>query len=38
MVSSINNDHLNSEEHRLDGTGDHGVVMVSFAYKPVKAS
>ena len=35
---SINNDHLNSEEHRLDGTGDHGVVMVSFAYKPVKVT
>ncbi|WP_439591120.1 endonuclease/exonuclease/phosphatase family protein [Microbacterium sp.] len=33
---SINNDHLNSEDHKLDGTGDHGVVKVRFAYKPVK--
>ncbi len=30
----INNDHLNADDHRRDGTGDHGVVRVSFAYRP----
>ena len=27
----INNDHLDDEDHRLTGTGDHGVVRVRFA-------
>jgi endonuclease/exonuclease/phosphatase family metal-dependent hydrolase len=31
----INNDHLNTEDHRRTGTGDHGVVKVSFRYRPV---
>lgn len=32
----INNDHLNSEDHRETGTGDHGVVRVDFAWRPAK--
>ena len=31
---SINNDHLNDEDHRATGTGDHGVVKVAFSWKP----
>ena len=31
---SINNDHLNDEDHRATGTGDHGVVKVAFRWKP----
>ena len=31
---SINNDHLNDEDHRATGTGDHGVVKVAFKWKP----
>jgi hypothetical protein len=34
---SINNDHLNAEDHRETGTGDHGVVKVSFRWKPFAA-
>jgi predicted extracellular nuclease len=30
----INNDHLNFENHRETGTGDHGVVKVSFKFNP----
>lgn len=30
----INNDHLNFENHKETGTGDHGVVKVSFKFKP----
>ena len=30
----INNDHLNFEDHKGTGTGDHGVVKVSFKYNP----
>ncbi|HSE71050.1 MAG TPA: endonuclease/exonuclease/phosphatase family protein [Nocardioidaceae bacterium] len=30
----INNDHLELENHRADGTGDHGVVRVRFRYRP----
>jgi predicted extracellular nuclease len=30
----INNDHLNFENHKDVGTGDHGVVKVSFKFKP----
>jgi hypothetical protein len=32
----INNDHLNDEDHRASGTGDHGVVKVRFRWRPVK--
>jgi predicted extracellular nuclease len=31
----INNDHLNNEDHKLNGSGDHGVVQVHFKWKPV---
>lgn len=31
----INNDHLNTTDHRRTGTGDHGIVRVSFRYRPV---
>ena len=31
----INNDHLNFEDHQATGTGDHGVVKVSFKFNPV---
>jgi endonuclease/exonuclease/phosphatase family metal-dependent hydrolase len=31
---SINNDHLNEENHRETGTGDHGIVRVDFAWRP----
>jgi endonuclease/exonuclease/phosphatase family metal-dependent hydrolase len=30
----INNDHLNFENHKQTGTGDHGVVRVSFKFNP----
>jgi endonuclease/exonuclease/phosphatase family metal-dependent hydrolase len=30
----INNDHLNFENHKQTGTGDHGVVKVSFKFDP----
>jgi hypothetical protein len=29
-----NNDHLNFDNHKGVGTGDHGVVMVSFKHDP----
>jgi predicted extracellular nuclease len=33
---TINNDHLNDADHRATGTGDHGMVKVSFRWRPVK--
>ena len=30
----INNDHLNFDDHKVVGTGDHGVVIVSFKHDP----
>lgn len=33
---TIENDHLNFDDHKKRGTGDHGVVMASFKYKPAK--
>jgi predicted extracellular nuclease len=33
---TINNDHLNDEDHRALGTGDHGVVRVDFAWRPAR--
>lgn len=35
---TINNDHLNSEDHKTNGTNDHGIVKVNFDYKPLGAS
>jgi predicted extracellular nuclease len=34
---TIYNDHLNDEDHRVTGTGDHGVVKASFRWKPYAA-
>lgn len=31
---TIENDHLNQENHKESGTGDHGVVRVQFKYQP----
>lgn len=31
---AIDNDHLNEDDHRATGTGDHGIVKVSFNYRP----
>lgn len=34
---AINNDHLNDDDHRVTGTGDHGVVRVNFRWRPASA-
>jgi hypothetical protein len=31
----INNDHLNYDDHKAVGSGDHGVVQVYFKHAPV---
>ncbi|WP_437550361.1 endonuclease/exonuclease/phosphatase family protein [Sorangium sp. So ce367] len=33
---TVNNDHLNFEDHKADGTNDHGIIRASFKYKPMK--
>lgn len=33
---SINNDHLNFEDHKADGSTDHGVIRATFKYSPAK--
>ncbi len=33
----IANDHLNADDHKVSGTGDHGVVRARFRYRPAKA-
>lgn len=33
----INNDHLDDEDHKATGSGDHGLVKVSFRYQPFQA-
>lgn len=30
------NDHLNADEHKDDGTSDHGIVRATFEYRPAK--
>lgn len=30
----INNDHLNTDDHKETGTGDHGIVRARFKYRP----
>lgn len=30
------NDHLNSEDHKQDGTNDHGVIVATFRYAPIR--
>lgn len=32
---AVYNDHLNSEEHKADGSSDHGIIRALFKYKPV---
>jgi predicted extracellular nuclease len=34
---SVNNDHLNFEDHKATGTNDHGVICATFKYKPIKS-
>ncbi len=31
---TIENDHLNEDDHKETGTGDHGIVKVAFRYRP----
>jgi hypothetical protein len=33
---AVNNDHLNFDNHRADGTNDHGVIRAVFKHKPIK--
>lgn len=33
---SINNDHLNFDDHKPDGSTDHGVIRATFKYSPAK--
>lgn len=30
----VYNDHLNAEDHKADGTNDHGIIRATFKYKP----
>lgn len=32
----IRNDHLNEDDHKNDGTSDHGVIRAKFEYRPAK--
>jgi len=32
----VNNDHLNEDKHKKDGSSDHGVVRATFEYRPHK--
>ena len=32
---SVNNDHLNFDDHKTTGTNDHGVICATFKYKPI---
>jgi len=32
---AVYNDHLNSEEHKADGSSDHGIIRALFKYKPM---
>jgi len=34
---TVNNDHLNFDDHKESGTNDHGVICARFKYKPIKA-
>ena len=33
---AVNNDHLNFDNHKADGTNDHGIIRAVFKYKPLK--
>ena len=32
----VNNDHLNFDNHKADGTNDHGIIRAVFKHKPIK--
>jgi hypothetical protein len=32
---SVNNDHLNFDDHKEMGTNDHGVICATFKYNPI---
>jgi endonuclease/exonuclease/phosphatase family metal-dependent hydrolase len=34
---TVNNDHLNFDNHKDAGTNDHGIVCATFKYRPIKA-
>ncbi|APG95738.1 endonuclease/exonuclease/phosphatase family protein [Sinorhizobium americanum] len=34
---TVNNDHLNFDDHAESGTNDHGVIVAAFKYKPIRA-
>jgi len=34
---SVNNDHLNQEDHQESGTNDHGIIKAGFIYRPMTA-
>jgi endonuclease/exonuclease/phosphatase family metal-dependent hydrolase len=33
---TVNNDHLNTDDHKTSGTNDHGIICARFKYKPIK--
>ncbi len=33
---AINNDHLNFDDHKADGTNDHGIIRAVFEHKPIR--
>lgn len=33
---TVNNDHLNFDDHKTSGTNDHGVICARFKHKPIK--
>ena len=33
---TVNNDHLNFDNHKDSGTNDHGVICATFKYRPIK--
>ena len=35
---AVNNDHLNFDDHKGDGTNDHGIIRAVFKHKPIKGS
>lgn len=34
---TVNNDHLNFDDHKESGTNDHGIICAAFKFKPIKA-
>ena len=35
---TVNNDHLNQDDHQESGTNDHGIIKASFIHRPVTAA